>query len=159
MLHIRIKGEIMKELYNKCMQLYKKNKEIINYLIFGVLTTIVSFASYFIFAKLCGIDEIISNMLSWVISVAFAFVTNKIWVFESKTNTVGSFFKEMFKFYLSRVLSGVICDICTFSLMVKVLHINDMISKLVIQVMVTILNYLFSKLIVFKSKKEKVVEK
>ncbi len=143
----------MNELINRGKDLYIKYKEVINYLVFGVLTTIVNFVSYFIFARLCGIDEVISSGISWFCSVTFAYVTNKIWVFESKTNTFGLFLKEMIMFYLARVASGALCDVGTFAIMVKVLHINDIISKIVTQVMVVIVNYIFSKLIVFRKKK------
>lgn len=89
----------------KIWDLYQKNKEIIHYLIFGVLTTIVNFVVYFICANLGGIDEIISNVISWLISVLFAYVTNKIFVFESKTNGITEIVKEFFlllyvEFYL-----------------------------------------------------------
>lgn len=145
----------MKNLFNKGIELYKKYKEVINYLIFGGLTTVVSMVSYFIFTRVFGIDEVVSSAISWFCAVTFAYITNKIWVFESKTNTVGSFFKEAVMFYLARVASGALCDVGTFALMVKVLHINDVIAKVITQVMVVIVNYVFSKLIVFRKKKEK----
>ena len=88
----------MKNLFNKGIELYKKYKEVINYLIFGGLTTVVSMVSYFIFTRVFGIDEVVSSAISWFCAVTFAYITNKIWVFESKTNTVGSFFKEAVMF-------------------------------------------------------------
>lgn len=143
----------MKELINKGKDLYIKYKEVINYLVFGVLSTIVNFVSYFIAARLCGIDEVVSSGISWFCSVTFAYITNKLWVFDSKTNTFTAFLKEMVMFYLARVASGALCDVGTFAIMVKVLKINDVIAKLVTQVMVVIVNYIFSKLIVFRKKK------
>ena len=139
----------------KIKTLYIKYKEVVNYLIFGVMATIVNFASYFVFARLIGIDEVISSGLSWFCAVTFAYITNKMFVFESKTDTKKAFFKEMLSFFLARVFSGIVCDIGTFALMVKVLHINDIISKIVTQVMVVILNYVLSKLVIFKKKSEK----
>lgn len=133
---------------------YLEYKEIINYLVFGVLSMIVNFASYFIFAKLIKLDEVVSSGLSWFCSVLFAYITNKLFVFDSKTDTKTKFFKEMVSFFLSRVASGILCDVGTFALMVKVLHINDVISKFVTQVMVVIVNYIFSKFFVFRKKKE-----
>lgn len=147
------KGDSMKDLINKGLEIYKKYKEVVNYLVFGGLSTLVNFVSYFIAARVFGIDEVVSSGISWFCAVTFAYITNKIWVFESKTNTVGSFLKEMVMFYLARVASGALCDVGTFALMVKVLHINDVISKIVTQVMVVIVNYVFSKLIVFRKKK------
>ena len=132
--------------------LYFQYKEIINYLVFGVLATLVNFVSYYIFAKLLGIEEVISSGLSWFCSVLFAYITNKLFVFESKTETKKAFLKEMMLFFLARVGSGILCDVGTFALMVKVFNINDIFSKIVTQVMVVIVNYLFSKLIIFRKK-------
>lgn len=140
---------------NTIKGLYLEYKEIINYLIFGVLSTAVNFASYFIFAKLFHIDEVVSSGLSWFCAVLFAYITNKIFVFESKTKTVKEFIKEMISFFACRVLSGILCDVGTFALMVKVLNINDIIAKIVTQIMVVILNYVLSKLVIFKKKSEK----
>lgn len=134
------------------INIYKKNKEIINYLIFGVLTTVVSFVVYFIFAKVFKIDEVISNGISWFFSVLFAFVTNKLYVFESKETGKKTLLKEIISFYLARLFTGVVCDLGVFALMVKILKINDVLSKLVTQVIVVILNYVLSKLIVFRKK-------
>lgn len=140
---------------NTIKGLYLEYKEIINYSIFGVLSTVVNFASYFIFAKLFHIDEVVSSGLSWFCAVLFAYITNKIFVFESKTKTVKEFIKEMMSFFACRVLSGILCDVGTFALMVKVLNINDIIAKIVTQIMVVILNYVLSKLVIFKKKSEK----
>lgn len=137
----------------KIKELYIKYKEVINYLIFGILSTVVNFVTYFIVARLLGIDEVISSGMSWFCSVLFAYITNKIFVFESKTHGIKELVKEIITFFLARVLSGILCDVGTFAIMVKVLHINDIISKLVTQVMVVIVNYIFSKLIIFKKKK------
>lgn len=136
----------------KIKELYKKYKEILNYLIFGVLSTIVNFVTYYIVAKLIGIDEVVSSGISWFCSVLFAYITNKIFVFESKTYGVKELAKEVTTFFLARIASGILCDVGTFALMVKVLHINDIISKFVTQVMVVIVNYIFSKLIIFRKK-------
>ena len=130
--------------------LYLNYKEIVNYLFFGVLATIVNFVSYFIFARVLKIDEVISSGLSWFVSVLFAYTTNKLFVFDSKTETKKDLIKECISFFLARVVSGITCDVGTFALMVKVFHINDIFSKIVTQVMVVIVNYLFSKFVVFR---------
>ena len=146
----RRKEEIKLE---KIKELYTKYKEVINYLVFGVLSTIVNFFTYFISARLIGIDEVISSGISWFCAVLFAYITNKVFVFESKTHGIKEFVKEIVSFFLARIISGALCDVGTFAIMVKVLHINDIISKVVTQVMVVIVNYIFSKLIIFKKKK------
>ena len=135
--------------------LYIEFKEIINYLIFGVLATGVNFVSYFIFARVFHIDEVVSSGLSWLCSVIFAYTTNKIFVFGSKTKGKKALLKECVSFFTARIISGILCDVGTFALMVKVLHINDVISKIVTQVMVVIVNYVFSKFFVFKKKEVK----
>ena len=137
----------------KILEVYKKYKEIINYMIFGGLATLVNFISYYIFARTLNVDEVISSGLSWFCAVLFAYVTNKLFVFESRKNTKKEMIKEMISFFLARILSGALCDVGTFALMVKVLNINDIIAKLVTQVMVVIVNYIFSKLIFKKENK------
>ena len=130
--------------------LYLNYKEVINYLVFGGLTTIVNFVAYCIFARLIEIDEVLSSGIAWVCAVIFAYVTNKIFVFESKTETKKDLIKECISFFLARIVSGITCDVGTFALMVKVFHINDIFSKIVTQVMVVIVNYVFSKFVVFR---------
>ena len=87
----------------KIKELIKKNKEIISYLIFGVATTVVSIISYFIFAKIFNINPIISNVLSWLISVLFAYVTNRKYVFESKKTDKKEIIKEIISFFGCRL--------------------------------------------------------
>ena len=137
----------------KILELYKKYKEVINYLIFGGLSTVVNFVSYYISARIIGIDEVVSSILSWFCAVMFAYITNKIFVFESKSENKKGIIKEIISFIGFRVISGILCDVGTFALMVKVFSINDIVSKVITQVMVVIVNYLFSKFFIFKKKK------
>ena len=139
----------------KLKELYLKYKEIINYIIFGGLTTITNFVVYFICTKLFSIDEVISNGIAWFLSVLFAYVTNKIFVFESKKSGFKEIIVEMSSFFLARVLSGICCDVGTFALMVKVFAINDVVAKIVTQVMVIVMNYVLSKLVIFKKTSNK----
>lgn len=139
----------------KIKELYLKYKEIVNYLVFGVLATLVNFVSYFICARILHIDEVISSGISWFCAVLFAYFTNRIFVFESKESGIKSILKEMLAFFLARVLSGITCDVGTFALMVKVLNINDIVSKIVTQVMVVVMNYVLSKFVIFKNSKDK----
>lgn len=136
----------------KIKNIYFKYKEIINYIFFGGLAFLVNFVSYFIFARLIGIEEVASSAISWVLAVLFAYITNKLFVFESKQETKKDTIKEMISFFLARILSGILCDIGTFALMVKVFGINDIFSKVVTQIMVVIMNYVLSKLVVFRKK-------
>ncbi len=134
---------------NSLLNVYTKYKEVILYLVFGVLTTIVSFVSYYFCSEVLHIHYLVSNIISWVLAVAFAYVTNRIWVFESKSNSLSATLKEMFTFVNCRLLSGVI-DMGVMFLLVDALGINDLYAKLFTQVIVVVLNYIFSKLIIFK---------
>lgn len=136
---------------NNIKKLYAKYKEIINYLIVGVLTTIVSLSTYYllVFTILNPKNSIqlqIANIVSWIVSVAFAYVTNRKYVFESKEKNK---LKEAGMFFSARVLT-LLLDMAIMFVGVTVLHLNDKIFKLISQVAITISNYLISKLFVFK---------
>ena len=137
----------------KLINIYKKNEEILNYLIFGVLTTIISIASYAIFTNIFNIDILISNILSWILSVLFAFVTNKLFVFKSKNNSFKASIVECLKFYASRLFS-LGAESLILHVGATILHINDMFVKVFAQVIVIILNYILSKILVFKKNKK-----
>lgn len=137
----------------KVKKLYKKYKEIINYLIIGVLTTLVSLVSFylvriFIFKSNTQIDIQIANIISWFFAVFFAFVTNKKFVFESCAKGREKV-KEMIKFYLSRVTTLII-DMGTMWFLTSPLDINDKVAKIIVQFIIVVLNYIFSKIFVFK---------
>lgn len=136
------------------IDLIKKQKELILYLVFGVLTTVVNIVTYYVCTKICHIDYQISNIISWIISVTFAYITNKLYVFESKGKDKKETIKEMLSFYWFRVLSLGI-DLLGMYLMFSVLSINDMIAKVISNVVVIILNYVFSKLFTFKNNEKK----
>ena len=136
----------MKKIINIIINIYKKYKEIINYLIAGVLTTIVSILSYVLFKNIFHIHYIISNIISWIIAVTFAYIINSKYVFESdKKNKI----KEFLSFVSCRILSLIIETIAMY-LMVDIITINDDISKIIAQFIVLVLNYIFSKFLTFK---------
>ena len=135
-------------------ELYLKYKEIINYLIFGVLATVVSLAVYYgltltILDPNKALELQIANILSWVSACTFAYFTNRKWVFENKEKAS---LVEAGKFYLARV-STLLIDMGLMFIFVTKLGVNDKIMKLIVQVIVIVLNYIFSKFIVFKEKK------
>ena len=141
----------------KIKELYLKYKEIINYLIVGGLTTVVSLATYYacVFTFLDPENPIqlqAANIISWICAVTFAYFTNRRFVFESKNKNM---LKEAVAFFAARV-GTLLMDMGIMFVFVTCLHFNDKIMKLVVQVVVTIANYIFSKFLVFK--KEKVVE-
>ena len=128
------------------MVIMKLDRELILYVVFGVLTTVVNFVTYFIFARLFGLNYLISNILAWFFAVLFAYITNRIWVFESKSSNI---LKEVLLFYGGRIFSGVV-DNGLMYIFIELLGIGDFTAKVIIQVIVVVLNYVFSKLIVFK---------
>lgn len=129
-----------------------KYKGIILYLIFGVLTTVINVATYYISYDVCGISNLISTMIAWVVAVAFAFVTNKLIVFESKKWDKDSI-KEIVNFILCRVGTGVI-EVGFMYVFVDLLLFNGTIMKLITNFIIIVINYIASKLIIFKSKKD-----
>jgi len=136
---------------NKVKYIYNNYKEIINYLIFGILTTLVSIITYAIFTRLFNINYNISNVLSWLLAVSFAYITNKNYVFNSKDKNI---IKSIIKFFTSRITTLII-EIIFMLIMVDILKFNDMVCKIIVQFIVIVLNYVFSKLFVFN--KEPVV--
>lgn len=134
------------------VSLYFKYKEIIMYLIFGVLTTLVDFAVYFPLANFFHVHYLIANTLAWIAAVLFAFVTNKLWVFESRSFAPKIVLKELVMFAGGRIVSLCVQQILLY-ITVDLAHINKNISKLAVSVIVIILNYVLSKLLVFRSKK------
>ena len=130
----------------KIVNFYRKYSEIIMYLLFGVLTTVVSIGVYALCTKLLNINYMISNIISWVISVLFAYITNRMFVFKSKSDDI---LIEIYQFYKYRIYSFLI-DLFLMYLFVELISVDDMISKIIVQIVVIILNYVFSKLFVFK---------
>lgn len=139
----------------KIKELIKKvcTKEVILYIIFGVLTTIVSLVTYYICVATFlnaenAIQLQIANVIAWIVSVAFAYITNRKFVFEV-TNT--NKFREATKFVTSRIAT-LLMDMLIMFLGVTILKLNNEIIKLLSQVIVIVANYVFSKIFVFKKK-------
>lgn len=135
----------------KLKELYLSYKEIVNYLIVGGLTTLVSLSVYYI--CVCTfldpgspVQLQIANIISWVAAVTFAYFTNRRFVFESSSDAL---LEEAGKFYASRV-STLLMDMGIMFFTVSLLHMNDKIAKIIVQVVVTVSNYILSKYLVFK---------
>lgn len=124
----------------------KIDRELILYVVFGAFTFFVNLISYFFFANMLGINYLVSNAIAWFLSVLFAYITNRIWVFESKSPNI---LKEMSLFFGGRIFSGVV-DMLLMYTFIDLLVLDSTISKIIVQIIVIILNYIFSKLIVFK---------
>ncbi len=146
-----------------------KYKELIIYGIFGVGTTVVNFASYKLFNIILGDDlYLVSNVIAWFICIIFAFVTNKIFVFKSKSWSAKTIFKEGSSFFASRIASFVIEEAGLFALVdlagmkdmtfdLSVIAISgNMVAKAIVGFVVVILNYIFSKFVIFNKKTDEV---
>ena len=134
-------------------KLYKKYEELVMYIIVGVCTMIVSLASYYILANPLGIYYQTANIISWVLVVAFAYVTNKKFVFKSRYNGLSGTAKEMASFVSSRIAS-LLAEVVSMYFFVQICQIDDNIVKLMNQVLVTVLNYIFSKFWVFRKSRK-----
>lgn len=151
----------------KIHDLFIRYKELILYVFFGGLTTLVNFAAFKFFNVVLGEEHyLVSNIIAWFVSVVFAYITNKLFVFESHTWQTKKICKEVLSFFAARVFSLVIEEAGLFTL-IDLLGFDKyrldifgfvlggkMISKILLAVIVVILNYFFSKLVVFRKKKK-----
>ncbi len=127
---------------------FNKYREALLYLFFGGCTTLVNIVAFYIIRKF-GVSTYITNIIAWFLSVVFAFITNKLFVFESKNTSFKDSFKECFSFFLFRVIS-LVFDMGIMYLLIDLLNINEMVSKVFSNIFVVIINYVFSKLFIFK---------
>lgn len=125
--------------------------DIVSYLFFGVCTTVVNYMIYLPCYNLLGISATVSNMIAWVVAVAFAYLTNKPFVFKSNDWSAKTVIPELARFLGCRIGSGV-AETLILLVAVDLMGWNGNIWKLVTQIMVVILNYIGSKLLVFKKK-------
>lgn len=132
-----------------CINLYNKHKEVILYLIFGVLTTVINIIVFWLCNDLLQVEYKISNVLAWILAVAFAFVTNKLIVFESKNKSKEETTKEAISFIVARLITLAV-DMVLMIVMIDILNINSLIAKVAANVVVIVINYIFSKFIVFR---------
>ncbi len=135
--------------------LWQKYKEPILYLVFGVATTVVNFAVYTLLVKGIALEMTLSNTLAWLCAVLFAFVTNKWFVFESKRWHTGVLWREFVPFFGARVLSGVIeigapTVLYNLGFTFDLFGVKGLGVKAVVSIVIILLNYIFSKWIVFK---------
>lgn len=133
------------------LDLIKKYQSFIAYAVFGVLTTVVNIVTYSICYHSVGLSNTLSNVLAWILSVAFAYLTNKVWVFDSKSWAWEVFRREVPAFVSCRLATGIM-DIVIMYICVDLMGWHAMLMKIISNVLVIILNYVFSKLIIFKKK-------
>lgn len=153
-----------KDIFDRIMELpvlrivnpfYKKNKEILLYLFFGGLTFLVSISSYAVFNIRIGWNALTANIASWILAVAFAYVTNRTWVFESSTDRGSNLIKEITGFVGGRIATLVIEELILF-IFITEFEMNSVLVKIVAQVVVIALNYVISKCVFRPQKSESV---
>lgn len=142
----------------KIKALIVKYQDMILYVFFGALATLVNTASYYLCYNVLGIPNVPSVLIAWLLAVIFAFFTNKLWVFKSKSFAPEVLKHEILTFFGARALTGLM-DLGIMYLTVDVLHWNATLWKLISNILVIILNYVASKLVIFKKKNESGKEK
>lgn len=130
---------------------YKKYKEALLYIFFGGLTFLVSVISYGLLTEILLLHELVSNVISWVIAVSFAFFTNRIWVFSSPTKGKKDFLQQMLAFYEGRLLTLGVEEILLW-VFITLCGFPGMLIKVIAQIIVIVLNYIISKCWVFRGK-------
>ncbi len=144
--------------------------EIVSYLFFGVLTTVVNFVTYMIMGILAGENYeekvlftigsfdfqliLLMNAVAWIAAVIFSYITNKLFVFESSSWKARVFLREFLSFMGARIISFLIFEELIFALLINIFGINDLISKLFVSVFVIVFNFIASKLVIFRKKKD-----
>ena len=136
---------------NVILGLIKKHKSFIAYGVFGVLTTIVNIVTYNICYNNLGISNTLSNIAAWILAVTFAYLTNKVWVFDSKSWKWEVLRREVSAFISCRLATGIL-DIVIMFICVDIMGLHALLMKVISNVLVIILNYVFSKLVIFKKK-------
>lgn len=138
---------------DKIRDLYKKYKDVVPYVFFGVCTTIVNVVVYWFFAYVLMQATMLSTIIAWIAAVLFAYITNRKWVFHSQAYGVANIMKEIVSFFSCRFATGIIDWLCMY-IFVDVLGANGVLIKLVANIIVIVLNYIASKLLIFRRKSD-----
>ena len=133
------------------IELFKKYREIILYVFFGGCTTLINVLCYSFLYYSLNVDNVTSNVVAWIASVLFAFITNKLWVFDSKSLDIKTVARECVMFFGCRLATGLL-DLLIMYIGVNVLSFSGIVVKILANIIVIILNYILSKLIIFIKK-------
>lgn len=133
----------------KIRELAVKYRSIILYIVFGLMTTLVNMAAYWLCFDVFGIRNVPSTVIAWILAVSFAFISNKIWVFDSRSFDGKTLRREIPAFYGARLLTGLL-DVGIMYAAVDMMHWNAIVWKLISNIIVIILNYIASKLVIFR---------
>lgn len=134
---------------NSITELLKRYKDIIMYGIFGLMTTAVNVGVYYLSFNILSFSNIVSTVSAWFISVLFAFVTNKIWVFESRSFKAGVLIREMLSFFSCRLLTGAL-DLLIMYAAVDYMGWNALLWKVISNIIVIVLNYIAGRVLIFR---------
>ena len=132
-------------------KIYHDHRMGILYIFFGGVTTVVNWITYYVLYRIMGVSNVLSNAAAWIIAVAVAFVTNKTWVFESRSLQPKVVLPELAKFVSCRVGTGLL-EITLMFVLVDMAGLSAMLMKVLVSLIVLILNYVFSKLLIFTDK-------
>ena len=131
---------------------YREHREGMRYLVFGLLTTLLNLLIFTICVRIIKIQVVISNIISWIIAVLFAYVTNKLYVFDSKVIQKKELAREIISFFNARIITLAIETVFLWVTVIK-LELNEIIMKIIANIIVIILNFVFSKIYIFKKEK------
>lgn len=152
--------EQKKDIFDRIMELpglrvfqplYRKQKEALLYLFFGGLAFVLNIAVFALLSNVFHLDPLLGNVISWIITVLFAFYTNRIWVFQAPTATKKEFFQQLASFFSGRIVTLLIEELL-LGIFITWLQFPEIPVKVVAQVVVIVLNYVISKLFIFHSK-------
>ena len=153
---IALIGKVSPKLEALCLKIWN-NTELVSYLFAGVATTLVNYVVYFVVTRPFGgliAPEMLTSVgtsVAWLVAVLFGYVVNKVFVFHTKSETMAALLKEMMSFIAMRLVSFGM-ELVLMFLTVDVLGLHDLVMKLLINILVIIANYVFSKLFIFKKK-------
>ena len=136
----------------KLADLYREHIEGMRYLVFGALSTVINILTFTICAKGLSFSTTLSNVIAWIVAVLFAYITNKLYVFDSKTSKLKELGKEISSFFSARIATLVIETLFLWIVIDK-LGFSKILMKIVSNIIVIILNYIFSKVFIFKKNK------
>ena len=151
-----------KDIFDKLMHLpglrilepfYQRNKDVLLYLFFGFVTFVINILCYAWLNTWLGLNELIANIIAWVAAVLVAFLTNRIWVFHAPTETMGAFFRQMAAFFAGRLVTLGIEE-AILAVFITMMRLPGMPVKIIAQIIVIVLNYVISKLVIFRKKQK-----
>ena len=145
---IRLIGKVSPKLGDFCLKLWN-NTELVAYLFAGVATTIVNYVVYFMATRWMGLGVMAGTWVAWIIAVAFGYVVNKAFVFHTHCESMAALAKEAASFFAMRLVSLGMETVLMF-VTVELMGLNDLVMKLLVNIVVIIANYVFSKLFIFK---------